>query len=201
MFGETSPETMAVSATFLASLFSVTEAAVMKWVREGGMPKGEKHGRYNLKACIEWRIRCLVEKASDPEESDDLKEERRKLIVAQRHGQELNNARERAELLDANLVASAIHGAFADVATGLDSLGPRIAGRVAMIDDPGTIQKMIFDECRNIRRTAAGRLQAFADSLGGGEDPGRPAKPKRRAVGGRKPRAATGEPGAGAVAN
>ena len=187
---------LTVGVEEIACLYDCTRETIAIWVKHG-MPKVGR-GRYPVIEVVKWvRQRDSGEVA---ENDSTLVAERRRLVISQRQRCDLENAKSRSEMLDAELTASAIHACMADIATGMDSLGPRVASRVASIDDPAIVQRMIFDECRNIRRTAAGRLKAFADSFRGLDDPGRPAKPKRRRVGRSASNPPAGEPGAGALA-
>jgi hypothetical protein len=154
---------------------------------------------YLLKECIQWRHRKLQAKRG--EDAGDIAEEREKLIRAQRIGQELNNAKARGELLDAELVATVLQHMAALISTQIDGLAARVAPQLAQIRDPATIAKVIFDECRAIRRTASRAVEDFAGELAGGEDPEPAAGEKRGRVGRRAPDTAAGLAGAGAVAD
>jgi len=192
-------DTLTVSLKDLARYFEVSGAMVMKYAREGGMPRAKGKGRYPLMECIQWRYRKLQAKRG--EDAGDIAEEREKLIRAQRIGQELNNAKARGELLDAELVATAMQQMAALFSTQLDGLAARVAPQLSQIRDPGTIAKVIFDECRLIRRNASGAVAAFAGELAGGEDSDPPAEAERGRVGGRASRTTAGLAGAGAVAD
>lgn len=189
---------LTISGDELASLFGVARESIPRWVREEGLPKGG-YGQYPVGECVRWYLERLKAKAAG--ESTEITEERRKLIVSQRIGQELENAKTRGELLDAGLVASAVQHMGALIATQLDGLAPRVASQLAQLRDPVAIARVITDECRNIRRAASGAVSHFAGQLVAGEDTGAAPKKRRRRVGGRKPDPAAGQPGAGAVAN
>lgn len=189
---------MTVSIAALAGFWGVSEASVNKWGREGGMPRGTEKGRYPFRECVLWRVAKLT---NDTGGDTDIAEERRQLIHAQRIGQELDNAKVREELLDADLVATAMQHLGALIATQLDGMAARLAPQLSQLHDPAAIAKVIFDECRSVRSTASRAVSAFASDLAGSDDPDAPAEKKRRGVGRRKPGTATGQPGAGAVAN
>lgn len=182
----------------LAALFGVARESIARMVREDGLPK-TGYGKYPVVECLRWYIDRL--KAKNAGESTEITEERRKLIVAQRVGQELENAKMRGELLDAGLVASAIQHMGALVSTQLEGLAPRVCQQLAVLKDPIEIRRVLQDECRAIRRAASGAVSHFAGELVAGEDSGAAAPKKRRRVGGRKPHPPTGQSGAGAVAN
>lgn len=190
---------LTVTVTDLSRYLDVKPPMVMKYAREGGMPKGRVKGRYPLRECVLWKIRKLANK--NGEESGDIVEERRKLIAAQRVGQELDNAKVRGELLDAGLVTTAMQRMAALFATQLDGLAARVAPEVSRLRDPADIARVIFDECRVIRGTASRAVEAFASELAGGEDTGAAAEKERGRVGRRSPDTAAGLTGAGAVAD
>lgn len=181
----------------LAEFLGVSQSAVMKWGREAGMPKGGIKGRYPLRDCVMWRINRAEAAAAG--ESKDIMEERRKLIVSQRQRQDLENAKFRQELFDAEAVKSVFRRALATVATQLDGLAPRITPRLLTVNDPAQMQRILFDECRNIRNAAADALkdQLIVDARDADSDG--PAEEERGGVGRRKPRTAARKSRAGAV--
>lgn len=191
--------TVTISLPDLAAFLGVSESAVMKWGREGGMPRGSIKGRYPLRDCIRWHLDRT--KASAQDESKDIIEERRKLIVSQRQHQDLENAKLRGELFDAEMVKSVFRQVLATVATQLDGIAPRVTPRLITLSDPGQMQRVLFDECRAVRNATAAALEALAGADAGDADPEDPAPQKRRRVGRRQPRAATGQPGTGPVAD
>lgn len=190
---------MTVSIAALAGFFGVSEAAVLKWGRVNGMPRGTEKGRYPFRECVMWRLNRAQSKSG--EDDGDIAEERRKLILAQRIGQELTNSKTRAELLDADLVATAMQHMAALIATQLDGMAARLAPQLSQLRDPTAIAKVVFDECRSVRSSASGAVAAFASNLAGVEDIDTAAEAGRGGVGRRKPRVAAGQSRAGSVAN
>ena len=190
---------MLVTLPELSKIFRVSESMVMKYARESDMPKGSTKGRYPLLACLWWREDRLAKSVDS--ESKDILEERRKLIVSQRIGQELENAKTREELLDSDLVGTAIQHMGALIATQLDGLAPRLTPLLMQVRDPAQITRLITDECRTIRGAASGAVAHFASSLVAGDDSEASPPEKRRGVGRRQPDPTAGQPGAGAVAN
>lgn len=192
---------MTVSLAGLAKIFRVSESMVMKYARESQMPKGTEKGRYPLLASLWWREDRAAAAHAAEAESKDIVEERRKLIVSQRQHQELENAKMREEMLDASLVDTVIQQVGALIATQLDGLAPRLAPRLVLLQDQAAIQKMLYDECREIRTNASRAVSRYAATFAAGEDPPAPTQKKRRRVGRRKPDPAPGQSGAGPVAN
>jgi phage terminase Nu1 subunit (DNA packaging protein) len=191
--------TATVTIAQLGELLGVGDAAVMKYAREGGMPKGERKGRYPLKACIQWALARAKARAEEVDESKDIIEERRKLIVEQRKGQELENRKKRDELVDVEAVRSVFNQMMAAVATQIDGLAARVTPRVVQLRDPAQVQRLLFDECRIIRAAAARSIECMAASRVVREDPEPAPQEERRRVGRRPPRAAPRQPGAGSV--
>lgn len=192
-------EKATVTVGQLADMLGVGEAAVMKYAREGGMPKGHRRGRYPLKACVQWALARERAAAAAKDEDGDLIEERRRLIVEQRKAQELENAKTRGELISAETVGACMQSMAAIVATQLDGLAARVTPQVLQLRDSAKIQRLIFDECRGIRSAAARALAAYSEDLGREPDPEPAPEEERGGVGGRKPRAAARRARAGAV--
>lgn len=190
-------ENLTVGQKGLAVLFSVDPATVSRWGNEGMPKKG--WGKYPLGECVRWRIEQLLAQAAG--DSSEITESRMRLYDTQREKHLLEMREMRKELLPAEEVASAIRAMFGIFATQLDGLGPRMAARLAGMSDPQKIAKELLIECRNIRRATAGAVADFARDLDSPEDAPAPARKGRRRVGGREPGAATGQPGAGAVAD
>jgi phage terminase Nu1 subunit (DNA packaging protein) len=192
-------DTASVTVPQLAELLGVGSSAIMKYAREAGLPRGERKGRYPLKACIQWALARAKSRAEEVDESKDIIEERRKLIVEQRKAQELANAETRGELLAAGLVGTTMNQMLSLVATQLDGLAARVTPRVVQLRDPAQVQRVLFDECRLIRNAAARAVEDFGSGLGRLPDPEPAPQEERRRVGRRAPRAAPRQPGAGAV--
>lgn len=145
-----------------------------------GMP-GDGRGQYPLRACVAWycdRLRTATQR-SDGELSD----EKRKLTRAQRLRAELELDTRRGELLEADEVIRVLSEIAGIVASGLDSLAPRVSGRVADMTDPAAIQRLLFDEARAIRSSLSTSIQLIAGDHGSGKDIKPTTRPKRGPVG------------------
>ena len=186
-----------VSVDELADLFGVNKDSVTRWVRDDAMPKSS-WGKYPAFECVRWYVE---RQATGGTQTGQLEEARKRLLEEQIKRAAMENDRERGKLLDFEAVATALSSAFAAIATQMRGLAPRNAARLATLDDPATIQRVLADEIRGVLTAAAGEVAAFAAVLADGGDSGSAPAKKRRAVGRRKPDIATGEPGAGAVAD
>lgn len=153
--------TLEVNADQLADLFGVKKGTVLHYAREAGMPRVGR-GRYRLADCVQW----YLEKQRDLLTNDggDMSEERRKLIAAQRHRHELEAARLRSELIDADAVTAVFNELGVIYATQLDGLGPRVAPRLLNQQNTGEVVRIIHDESRHIRRSTSAAIQNFASA-------------------------------------
>ena len=188
-----------ISSKALAELFGVSPDMVRKYVNDYGMPR-VGNGKYLLGDCVQWYINRLRLQA-DGVETSDIAAEKLRLVRAQRQRVELDNKHKRGELLAAEDVSIAINQMAGISAPQLDGLAARTAALVAGLDDPGQVQRVLFDECRHIRESTAAAATAVADVYDGGVDTAAPKVKKRRAVGRRKSSTAKRKPRARAVAN
>jgi len=180
-------------------VFGVSRDMIMKYVSEHGMPKAGR-GTYELLDCFNWYSNRL-KLAADGGENGDIAEEKLKLVRAQRQRVELENKKKRSELLEAEFVGTVYNKAATTYASQLDGLGARLASVVAGMDDPGEIQRVIFNECRAIRESTAAEFVGLAYEYDGGGDIAAAPVKKRRRVGGRKQNTAKRKPGTRAVAH
>ena len=126
---------------------------VRRYVNDHGMPRAGR-GQYLLGDCIKWYIN-RVRVAAESGEGSDISEEKLKLVRAQRHRVELDNKKVRGELIDHDTVSGVVNQLGSIYASQLDSLGARVAGIIAGVADPGEVQRILFDECRNIRNNTS----------------------------------------------
>lgn len=144
------------------------------------MPKLAKN-KYDLVGCVQWYVQHLVGKGDSADESMEV--ERRLLVRAQRRRHELEIAKRRGELIDAETVGQVINELAVIFVTQLEGMGARVAQQVATMSDPGAIQRVLTDECRGIRQATAARVADFAGAYHviGDIDPA--PRRKRRRVG------------------
>lgn len=177
-----------VNAAELGDVFGVTATALSKWVKEG-MPKWA-HGRYELGACVRWRMDTLSTRLAQSTRTDNS-DERTELIIAQTRRAELETARLRDELIDAQRVQGVLIELASLIATQLDAIGPRVAEAAALETSPAIIEELVIRESRELRNQIAETVRRFADRVHvdlDGKLDRRTESPKRRRVGGSSPK-------------
>lgn len=170
-----------ISAPVLAELFGVSPDMVRRYVNDYGMPR-VGNGKYLLGECVQWYINRLRLAAAGGE-SNDVAQEKLKLIRAQRHRVEIENKKSRGELIDHDTVANVINQIGSIFSTQLDGMAPRMASVLSGIDEPGEIQRILFNECRAVRATTATAATDLAITYDNGGDNPAAASEGRRAVG------------------
>lgn len=180
----------------IAALFRVSVQTIGGWVKDG-CPKAGRD-KFNVRDVVCWRRQRDIDVARGG--GGDLNEERRRLIVEQRRGYELDNRAREAELLPAEEVKTDCLAFAAIVAGQLEALPARVVPRLVALTDPAVMRKVLRDECRAIRVAAGEAFAAYGDRLGDVGDPPSAAGARRRGLGRRLPNTATGVAGAGAVA-
>jgi hypothetical protein len=145
----------------LGRMLDRTERQVRRLHREGVFPKigNSRRGRFDAYVCVPLFIAYLNQGA---EKSSSVAGSRQALVDAQRKALELKTRRAERELLPAEEVAQGVEAIMTAVGTSLDGLGGRLCSELATITDAAVIRARIFDECRRIRNTAAGALEALA---------------------------------------
>lgn len=192
--GSEEADALIVSTTVLSCIFGVSIMSITNWHRDG-MPRAGKN-RWRIADCVKWRIGRIEAAATG---DADINEERRRLIVEQRRGQEIDNAERLGELLPADEVHTHLQALASTAAGLLESMPQRLAPRLVSLSDPKVILGVLVDECRHVRRAAGQAWAAYGVGLGGGDDLDAATVKRRRAVGRRASRVADGEPGAGTV--
>jgi len=172
-----------VNADQLADLFGVRKNTVLHWAREAGMPRISR-GRYSLVECVKWHSEKLQNAMTG---GGDISEERRGLIAAQRQRHEIETARLRGELIEAEEVAGCLNELAVIFTTQLETLGPKAAPRLIGQTHTGEIARVIHDETKGVRRSTAAAVQAFAGHYSGLEDYRTATDSGRGRVGGREP--------------
>ncbi len=184
-----------VNAGELARIFGVSR----KWIyqlEKQGMPRA---GRlFDVAAATRWYLAELkaAQQDTDPE---DLVTARMALYKAQTERTELENARLRGELVDREEAQTVLYEVASIVATQHDAVAPRIAGLIVGENDVKRIQTVLFEEHRAIREAIAGTIERLATARRS-DDP-TATESHSGPVGGPVPDIATGEPGAGEMAD
>lgn len=164
------------SAEALAHLLGLTARQVQRLAKDGVISR-TAHGRYDLPAAVQaWGAYVAHGKASA-----ELGAERRRLTAAQAYRVEIENKRLDGLLLDADDVGAALNEAMTIVATGMDSLGGRVAAELAVMTDTAAIRQLLLKETRRIRTSAADKLQHLAESHGARSEPATKARRGKRA--------------------
>ena len=146
-----------LSGPELGRLLSVTSRTVLRLHVAGVLPREGR--RYDPFACVPKYVEYVRNNA---EASHTLAEEKKRLIVAQRVGVERKNAAADRQSIDRTHVEQTLERVGALIGSQLDGIGGRLAGELAAMTDPAAIRKVVFDECRRIRNTAAAELETLA---------------------------------------
>ena len=155
-----------LTAEQLAKIMNLSVEAVYRYARELGMPRAGK-GQYPMLECLQWAFEYY---RSQIKGEAAVVDERQKLVKAQRVHQEITTQKLRNELLDAELVQSAIAQMASTYATQLDSLAARLSAKVANLDDPVVINNVIKSECNIIRSATSAAVQNMVDTGSSGGD-------------------------------
>jgi len=157
-----------LTAPELGRLLNVTGRTVLRLHANGVLPREGK--RFDPFACVP---RYLDYIKHDREASGDLAAAKLKLTDAQRKAVEFKNRGTEKALVPIADVEVMVERVGVLFGSQLDGLPGRVAGQIAGDPDPAAVRKVLFDECRRIRNTAAGELEALAGGAPHGEgDPG-----------------------------
>lgn len=156
-------------ASTLAKLFNLTERRVQQLAKEGVIPKAAR-GKYDLVGSVRGYVKYLQERAvgrSDAEyaDSNDIKQERKRLIKAQADKTESETQKLRGELIAFELVEEVLNEVAVLYGAGVDALPGRLANELAGITEPAEIKVRLFDECRRIRMSVAEHLCRFTETV------------------------------------
>lgn len=164
----------------LALMLDISREQVMRLVKFDGLPKRAR-GEYPLRECVEWYIHHLrdLNKAGGAQE----KAKRMELIEAQKVRTQIANSIQLNELLPAGEVATVFNQVMSTVGSMLDGLAPRMAAQLAALDDPAKIQKVLFDECRDLRNTAATAVENIGLTYNSGDNTATTEDKERGSVG------------------
>ena len=175
------------SVGVIAKLLNVTERRVQQMVKEGIIPKAER-GKYDLIPCVQGYIKYLQDLAFGKDMiPTDIHTTRARLLAAQAEIAEMEAAEKKERLLDAGKVA----GWWAKIVTnakqnllGIPSkAAPVLHACKTVAEIKAELQAMI-----NEALTGLAEYDPRADT-GGADSVGATARPKRKPVGGRKPKA------------
>jgi hypothetical protein len=155
----------------LSALFRVSRQTIAEW-RRAGMPACGP-ARYRLAEVVAWRRQRDIEAAAARD--GPLADERRRLIIEQRRGHELANARQAEALLPVEDVAADICAYQRILDNALDALVDDAAAALCGIDDPDDAHHRLRAVCRQTRVSLAAQFSAYGVGLsddGDGADNG-----------------------------
>jgi len=158
MFGGDLPER--VHAKQLLIIFDISSARLAQY-RAKGLIRDASNDTYNLAETVQWMVRYWREKKAN---SDDvLMTTRIRKTKADAEKSEMDNDVKRGKLVERDQIAHTLETVTAILVSSLDSLAPRMANELSVIDDPQTITGIINAETRAIRNNIADRLQDYCD--------------------------------------
>ena len=119
----------------LAELFRVSEQTIYKWKREDGLPVAENRtdrggALYNGHEVISWYRERLTNK---PDNLESLDRERARLTHAQANAREMQNAKEKREVVRIDLIESPIRTIAKQLADECQALPLKIKNRMPML--------------------------------------------------------------------
>lgn len=156
------PSPLLVPRAVLLAALGVSAQTLTDWRREG-MPGRSAHGRYDLRLVLPWvRRRDLAAAAA---RSGPLAEEKRRLIVEQRRGHELDNAQRAASLLPRSVVLDDVDAYRGILDAVLDRLPDVAADVAAVAGDQRGIQRVLTAACRRVRIDLATAVADYGRTL------------------------------------
>lgn len=141
----------------VALALNISERHVTRLTREKVFVQPAR-GRYDLFQCIQ----AYGDHIARGGVSTELVTARQKFEQERYRRLRIENDRAEGSLLPTEAVQRMVMEAMQIVASQLDGLGGRLAGKLAGMSSPGPIRQLIFSECRRIRASAADRLVEYA---------------------------------------
>lgn len=155
------PDTSRIDRVTMARILNLSERQVTRLANDGVLPQSSK-GKYNLATTVQ----AYVHYVSRGKVHTQVVDARTRLTEAQARNAEIEADRRAGQLLDREDVQVVVSAAMVVIATGMDSLGGRLAAELAGIDDPAAIRHRLLAETRRIRAQAAEQLRCLADTNG-----------------------------------
>lgn len=150
---------------------------VERWIDEG-MPAEKHGGKYVIE--LETALPWLCERSKAPAGSA-----RERLAQVQAERVELDNEKERKNLLRLDHVTDIMTSAVAQLASQLDGVAGRVANDLSSETNPAVIRQIVLDEHHRVRSAYADALQKLFESPVSKPKPDKE-KPKRKAKAKRK---------------
>ncbi len=163
---------MRVNKRQLADILGCSPRNLDKHIKDGlpclsGGGKG-KPREFDSSECIKWLIDREIEKrcGGSMPEAGSMADEDRLLKRARRQKLQIEIDQKRGQIASIEMfedLAFVIAGVYG---SQLDSLAPRVAGKLAAIDTPAEIISQLHDETRRIRNATASQLLEQVSKLG-----------------------------------
>ena len=164
------PNTERVSSQVVAAVLGISGRHVTNLLRAGVLVQQVAKGKYDLVDSVHRYAKYIQQGGSA---SGELASARQQTEAGAARKLKLENDLREGELIPAADVYQLVTSAMSIVAQGLDSLGGRVAGRLATMSDSGLIRQLIFQECRAIRASAADALLEYSEVTHGGKSDGK----------------------------
>ena len=195
-------ETPLVSVGTLAKLFDVTDRYIQTLARDGIIPKSTRDG-YDLIASVRGYVAFLrrtVEQQGSGSSNAELKQGRVEYLAIQKKNAELKFEQTSGQLLPIDDVEAMMLEIAAIFAGQKRSMGSRLAGKLAGMNDPKRILALLNRENDAILKNVSAKFSETANMAKAGRNTRAAAKAQPKPVGGRKPRVAARQSRTGAVA-
>jgi hypothetical protein len=146
----------------LAEWIGVTSRRIGQLVHEGVLPR-ESRGKYPLKSCIQaycrWKDALLLKRGAGSE----INEERLLTARLERRRLELKFAQLEGGLVTVEHHEKVMGEAFALVRTNMRNLPGALAPRIAGLDDPRDVERILVGAVDSALRSVVAAGKAFAD--------------------------------------
>ena len=178
------------SVGVIAKLLNVSERRVQQMVKEGIIPKAER-GKYDLITCVQGYVKYLQDLAFGKDMvPTDIHTTRARLLAAQAEIAEMEAAEKKERLLDAGKVAGwwakIVGNAKQNLLAIPSKAAPILLACKTAAEIKAELQAMINEALAGLAEYDPRADTGVADSVEA------TARPKRKPVGGRKPKAKSG---------
>lgn len=188
------PDSSRVDRVTMARILDLSERQLTRLANDGVIPQSTK-GKYDLAVAVQ----AYVHYVARGKVHSQVVDARTRLTEAQARTAEIEAERRANQLLDREDVQTVLNETMTIIATGMDSIGGRLASELAGDSDPASIRQKLLSETRRIRASAADKLARLGAIGDGGGDTAPTTRSKPRSVGKRKKGATPRKRGARAV--
>jgi len=175
----------------LGRLLGIDGRHVRRLSAQGVLPRAGtgRHAMFDAFLCVPLFIAYVRQGG---EKVVGIAQSRQALVEVQRRALELKTRRAEREVIPIEEAAQGFEAAMVALGAQLDGLGGRLAGELVGATDVAVIRQRIFDECRRLRNTVAGALEALAGNPARSEGTARASPKDTRRVGRRVQNLAAG---------